>query len=90
MIDSCHGIEKAISKHFARGDFLNAHFVGYNYEAAVSNLFAEVFTLSKPCFYCTNNSFSKSHKLAYCLLITLFFYDRFVMLADLLANCEFQ
>ena len=79
-----------MSKHPARGDFLNAHFVGYNYEAAVSNLFAEVFTLSKPCFYCTINSFSKSHKLASCLLITLFFYDRFVMLADLLANCEFQ
>ena len=81
VIDSCHGIEKAISKHFARGDFLNAHFVGYNYEAAVSNLFAEELTLAKPCFYCTINSFAKSHKLAYCLLITLFFYDCFVMLA---------
>ena len=79
-----------MSKHPARGDFLNAHFVGYNDEAAVSNLFEELLTILKPCFYCTNNSFAKSHKLAYCLLITLFFYDRFVMLTDLLANCEFQ
>ena len=70
-----------MSKHPARGDFLNAHFVGYNYEAAVSNLFAEELTLAKPCFYCTNNSFAKSHKLAYCLLITLLFYDHVVLLA---------
>ena len=70
-----------MSKHPARGDFLNAHFVGYNYEAAVSNLFAEVFTLSKPCFYCTNNSFSKSHNLAYCFVISLLFYDHVVLLA---------
>ena len=72
--------EYAISKHPARGDFLNAHFVGYNYEAAVSNLFAEVLTILKPCFYCTNNSFAKSHKLACCLPITLFFYDNVTML----------
>ena len=36
-----------ISKHHARGDFLNANFVGYNDEAAVSNLFAEGSRFSK-------------------------------------------
>ena len=45
----------------ARGEFLNANFVGYNYEAAVSNLFAEEFWFSKPCFYCTSHSFAKNH-----------------------------
>ena len=45
----------------ARGEFLNANFVGYNYEAAVSNLFAEEFWFSKPCFYCTSHSFAKTH-----------------------------
>ena len=30
-----------ISNHHVRGDFLNAHFVGNNHEAAVSNLFAK-------------------------------------------------
>ena len=60
-----------MSKHPARGDFLNAHFVGYNDEAAVSNLFEEVFTLSKPCFYCTNNSFAKNRnvRLLICQLL---------------------
>ena len=42
-------------------DFFNANFVGYNYEAAVSNLFAEEFWFSKPCFYCTSHSFAKNH-----------------------------
>ena len=40
-------------------EFLNAHFVGYNHEAAVSNLFAVGYSFSKPCFYCTNHSWSK-------------------------------
>ena len=45
---------------FRSKEFLNAHFVGYNHEAAVSNLFAKCFTFfSKPCFYCTNHSWSK-------------------------------
>ena len=39
----------------------NANFVGYNYEAAVSNLFAEKYCFSKPCFYCTSHSFAKNH-----------------------------
>ena len=39
--------------------FLNAHFVGYNHEAAVSNLFEDIFGFSKPCFYCTNHSWAK-------------------------------
>ena len=42
-------------------DFLNANFVGYNHEAAVSNLFVKGFCFSKPCFYCTNHSFAKNH-----------------------------
>ena len=40
-------------------EFLNAHFVGYNHEAAVSNLFEVELWFSKPCFYCTNHSWSK-------------------------------
>ena len=32
---------------FRSEEFLNAHFVGYNHEAAVSNLFEESFTFSK-------------------------------------------
>ena len=40
---------------------LDANFVGYNHEAAVSNLFAEGFWFSKPCFYCTSHSFAKNH-----------------------------
>ena len=36
-----------ISEHHARVDFLNANFVGYNHEAAVSNLFAESVRFSK-------------------------------------------
>ena len=39
----------------------NANFVGYNHEAAVSNLFAEGYSFSKPCFYCTNHLFAKNH-----------------------------
>ena len=40
-------------------DFINANFVGYNNEAAVSNLFEVYFCFSKPCFYCTNHSLAK-------------------------------
>ena len=36
-----------IRNQCARGDFLNANFVGYNDEAAVSNLFVESFRFSK-------------------------------------------
>ena len=36
-----------------------ANFVGNNHEAAVSNLFAESFMFSKPCFYCSSHSFAK-------------------------------
>ena len=61
-----------ISNHHVRGDFLNAHFVGNNHEAAVSNLFAKKYSLSKPCFYYSSHSFAKSHKLTCCLLITQF------------------
>ena len=50
-----------ISNHHVRGDFFNAHFVGNNHEAAVSNLFAEGYSFSKPCFYCTNHLFAKNH-----------------------------
>ena len=51
-------------------DFINANFVGYNHEAAVSNLFAERFWFKKPCFYCTSHSFAKNHSspAAYSLL----------------------
>ena len=65
-------IKFVISNHHVRGDFLNAHFVGNNHEAAVSNLFAIKFTLSKPCFYYSCHLFAKSHKLTCCLLITQF------------------
>ena len=50
----------------------DAHCVGNNNEAAVSNLFAERFMLLKPCFYYSNHSFAKSHKLTCCFLITHF------------------
>ena len=40
--------------------FFDANFVGYNNEAAVSNLFAESLRFSKPCFYCTSHSFAKN------------------------------
>ena len=40
--------------------FFNSNFVGYNNEAAVSNLFAESLRFSKPCFYCTSHSFAKN------------------------------
>ena len=50
----------------------DAHCVGNNNEAAVSNLFAKGFTFSKPCFYYSGHSFAKSHKLTCCLLIPQF------------------
>ena len=40
-------------------DFINANFVGYNNEAAVSNLFEKEYIISKPCFYCISHSFAK-------------------------------
>ena len=44
---------------FAQKEFFYANFVGNNHEAAVSNLFVESFTFSKPCFYCSSHSFAK-------------------------------
>ena len=61
----------------ARGEFLNANFVGYNYEAAVSNLFAEEFWFSKPCFYCTSHSFAKTHS-SLSVAILLIFVNRWI------------
>ena len=47
QLDSLYPMKFVISNHHAHVDFLNANFVGNNYEAAVSNLFPKSFRFSK-------------------------------------------